>query len=190
MKKIMMLVALMAMSLGTMAQETKHEVAFTYGIASNSQILNVYEDLVKAPFSGSASQEKDWWFGPISVEYFYHLSNRFSLGAIAVYGHKGSDLYENSTKRGELSANYLTLLPGVKFSWWSNDYLGLYSKAAVGVTYRTEKADAINYSESEARLNWQLSAIGFEGGSLRVRGFAELGFGEQGVFFTGVRFKF
>lgn len=183
------MIAFMAVSLGIQAQETKHELAFTYGFASTSQVLDNYGDLVSAPFSNS-SLEKEWWFGPLGLEYFYHVSNRFSVGAVAVFGHRGGDLYEGENKRGDLSANYFTLMPGVKYMWWSTDNLGLYSKAAIGATYRNEKSDDIHYSENKIHVNYQLSAIGFEGGSFRVRGFAELGFGEQGVFFTGLRYKF
>lgn len=190
MKKIILAIVMAAMTLGAQAQGNRHEIAFTYGIASSSQVLDTYTDLVSAPFSGSVSQEKEWWFGPLSVEYFYRVSKSFSVGGIFVYGHKGSDLYEDNTKRGNLSNNYFTLMPGVKYTWWGNDNLGLYSKAAIGATYRTEKNDDIHYSESKVHLNFQVSAIGFEGGSPKVRGFAELGFGEQGIFFTGLRYKF
>lgn len=179
----------MAMSLGLQAQETKHDLAFTYGFASSSQVLDVFGDLLSAPFS-SSSIEKDWWFGPLGFEYFYHMDNRFSLGCVTVFGHRGGDLYEGNTKCGELAANYFTVMPAVKYMWWSNANLGLYSKAAIGATYRTEKIDDINYSENKIHVNGQFSAIGFEGGSLKVRGFAELGFGEQGIFFTGLRYKF
>lgn len=189
MKKLILFIAFMAMSLGLQAQETKHELAFTYGFASNSQVLDVFGDLLSAPFS-SSSIEKDWWFGPLGFEYFYHMDSRFSLGCVAVFGHRGGDLYEGNTKRGELAANYFTVMPGVKYMWWSNANLGLYSKAAIGATYRTEKSDDVDYSDSKIHVNGQFSAIGFEGGSLKVRGFAELGFGEQGIFFTGLRYKF
>lgn len=189
MKKLILFIAFMAMSLGLQAQETKHELAFTYGFASNSQVLDVFGDLLSAPFS-SSSIEKDWWFGPLGFEYFYHMDSRFSFGCVAVFGHRGGDLYEGNTKRGELAANYFTVMPGVKYMWWSNANLGLYSKAAIGATYRTEKSDDVDYSDSKIHVNGQFSAIGFEGGSLKVRGFAELGFGEQGIFFTGLRYKF
>ena len=190
MKKLIIFIAFMAMSLGLQAQETKHELAFTYGFASTSQVMDIFTDLVSAPFKGSTSQEKDWWFGPLSLEYFYHLDNRFSVGGITVFGHRGADLYEDNTKRGEVASNYFSLMPAVKYMWWSNANLGLYSKAAIGATYRTEKSDDVDYSDSKIHVNGQFSAIGFEGGSLKVRGFAELGFGEQGIFFTGLRYKF
>ena len=78
MKKLIIFIAFMAMSLGVQAQETKHELAFTYGFASTSQVMDIFTDLVSAPFKGSTSQEKDWWFGPLSLEYFYHLLLTFN----------------------------------------------------------------------------------------------------------------
>ena len=39
-------------------------------------------------------------------------------------------------------------------------------------------------------FNFQVSAIGVEVGSPKFRGFAELGYGEQGIALIGLRYKF
>ena len=39
-------------------------------------------------------------------------------------------------------------------------------------------------------FNFQASLIGVEVGNQQVRGFAEVGVGEQGIFLGGVRYKF
>ena len=63
--------------------ETKHEVAVSYGIDSNSQIIDAFEEIGGAMFGAKLENEK--FFGPISVEYFYHLQPWFGVGGIAVF---------------------------------------------------------------------------------------------------------
>ena len=100
-----------------------------------------------------------------------------------------------SDKIGESKNNYFTLMPAVKFDWLRKSHFGMYSKLAVGATLRSEEYTSKNdskrdYTDSTVHLNWQVTAIGIEAGSTTVRGFAELGTGEQGVILAGVRCKF
>ena len=87
-------------------------------------------------------------------------------------------------------------MPSVKFNWLRRHNWGLYSKLAAGATLRhsslkeKESVDAKKTTKNQAFFNFQVSAIGFEAGSENVRGFAELGIGEQGVGLAGVRFRF
>ena len=90
-------------------------------------------------------------------------------------------------------------MPSVKFNWLRKKHWGLYSKVAIGVTY----AHIVNkdYDElgknvedkmtvNDILFNFQATAIGVEAGSSHVRGFTELGLGEQGIALAGVRYKF
>ena len=176
-----------------MAQdEFKHEVAISYGALSNSQILDVFEEAITAPFQGSTTLKDDKFFGPISAEYFYHLQPWIGIGGILVYGQKKGDLYSDSDNKkiGEDKNTYLTVMPAAKFDWFRRANVGLYSKLGVGVTLRHDVSEDIDYDESNMHVNWQLTAIGVEVGSKQIRAFAELGTGEQGIFLGGIRCKF
>ena len=176
-----------------MAQdEFKHEVAISYGALSNSQILDVFEEAITAPFQGNTTLKDDKFFGPISAEYFYHLQPWIGIGGILVYGQKKGDLYSDSDNKkiGEDKNTYLTVMPAAKFDWFRRANVGLYSKVGVGVTLRHEVIEEINYDESKMHVNWQLTAIGVEVGSKQIRAFAELGAGEQGIVLGGIRCKF
>lgn len=176
-----------------MAQdEFKHEVAISYGALSNSQILDVFEEAIMAPFQGGTTLKDDKFFGPISAEYFYHLKPWIGLGGILVYGQKKGDLYSDSDNKkiGEDKNTYLTVMPAAKFDWFRRANVGLYSKVGVGVTLRHDVSEDIDYDESNMHVNWQLTAIGVEVGSKQIRAFAELGTGEQGIFLGGIRCKF
>ncbi|MBR0527471.1 MAG: hypothetical protein IJJ98_12390 [Prevotella sp.] len=177
----------------TMAQdEFKHEVAISYGALSNSQILDVFEEAIMAPFQGGTTLKDDKFFGPISAEYFYHLKPWIGIGGILVYGQKKGDLYSDSDNKkiGEDKNTYLTVMPAAKFDWLRRANVGLYSKVGVGVTLRHDVSEDIDYDESNLHVNWQLTAIGVEVGSKQIRAFAELGTGEQGIFLGGIRCKF
>ena len=71
----------------------------------------------------------------------------------------------------------------------------MYSKLAFGATLRNEKYDSDSDSskddsDSEVHVNWQASLLGMEFGGPTIRGFLELGTGEQGIALVGLRYKF
>ena len=198
MKKLLVMIAVAMMAATNVnAQngydDTKHEVAISLGGASNSQWIDVFEDLTIAMFAGKLG-DRDFT-GPFSAEYFYHVKNWFGVGGIFVYGHSTQDVEEGSMNIGEVNNNYITLMPAAKFDWLRKKHFGMYSKLAVGATYRSEKIDYKNsdhedYSENGLHVNWQISLLGIEAGSPTLRGFVELGTGEQGIGLIGLRYKF
>ena len=198
MKKILVMVAVAIMTaMNVSAQngydETKHEVAVTYGIDSNSQIIDAFETIGGALVGAKFENEK--FTGPISVEYFYHVKNWLGVGGILAYGQNKQDVYFAGDKDGVSKNTYLTMMPAVKFDWLRKKNFGMYSKLAVGATLRNEKYDSDapsgkDYSDSDVHVNWQASLLGIEAGSPTFRGFLELGTGEQGIILAGVRYKF
>lgn len=201
MKKILTMVAVAIMTAtGAQAQSydygTKHEVAVSIGLDSNSQWIDVLENASVIIVSGTKAQFEDKRFiGPLSAEYFYRLKPWLGVGGIFVYGNNKQDILFSGVKNGEITHSYYTLMPAVKFDWMRTKYFGLYSKLAVGMTLRTEDVDSDDKdvkSEEETltHVNWQASFIGAEAGSPTIRAFAELGFGEQGIIQAGVRYKF
>ena len=191
----MMAAAAMMTAMSVNAQngydDTKHEVAISYGIDSNSQIIDAFEEIGGAIVGAKFDNEK--FFGPISAEYFYHVKNWLGVGGIFAYGQNKQDVMSGKDKIGESKNSYYTLMPAVKFDWLRKKNFGMYSKLAVGATLRSEKYDGYNnsnYTDSSVHVNWQASLLGIEAGSPTVRGFAELGTGEQGIVLAGVRVKF
>ena len=76
----------------------------------------------------------------------------------------------------------------------------MYSKVGVGVSFMFEhqkdeldsnsSAKATDETDTTIIPNLQCSLLGLEGGSEAIRGFVELGFGEQGIMLAGVKYKF
>lgn len=199
MKKILLMaVAAMMATMSACAQvdEPKQEIAIGLGELSNSNIIDAFETLTGAMVGASADNED--FFGPISAEYFYHVQPWLGVGGVFVYGQMSQDLYLNGKKHGkegEIKNNYITLMPAVKFDWVRKSHFGVYSKLAIGATLRTEKIDYnkseySDYDESDLHVNWQVSLLGLDAGGTRLRGFLELGAGEQGIALIGMRYKF
>ena len=199
MKKFLVLVAVAMMTaMNVSAQngydETKHEVAITLGIYSNSQIIDAFENIGGALVG--AKFENESFTVPISAEYFYHVKPWLGVGGIFAYGQNKQDVYLLGDKDGEIKNTYLTLMPAAKFDWLRKKHFGMYSKLAFGATLRQESVTSYNLEKNPSsndvmvHVNWQVSPIGMEFGGVYLRGFAELGIGEQGTLLAGLRYKF
>ena len=179
---------------------TKHEVAFSVGAGTNSQLINDIADfstafseiivsslLTGGQIVGSTSYENERYLPAFSAEYFYHVNKVIGIGGIVAFTGQKSDMYGtiqfssgNKTEKGkigEAKRTCFSILPAVKFDWLRKKNVGLYSSGEVD-------------KDNEVIVNFQASLIGCEVGSEKVRGFAELGWGEQGFASAGLRFKF
>ena len=204
MKKFLILaVALMMGATAAFAQtdEPKNEFSVAWGGISNSQVLNTFADVLSAAFESIVNKGTKWDeaadFGTISAEYFHHVSPLVSLGAIGVYNMHNRDLEKDGKIIGSNNRSFITLLPAIKFSWLRKDSWGLYSKLGAGASLllskekadRTDTSEAFDNTKSGVMFNFQVSALGVEFGR-SLRGFVEAGFGEQGVFLLGLRYRF
>lgn len=158
-------------------------------------MLDVFTDVVSAIFGARFNNKK--FLGPFSAEYFYHVSPLVGVGGITVFNHHAQDVLQNEQVTGKRTSNYFTILPAVKFNWLRKHKWGMYSKVGLGYTraeYKTTGKDSegtyTKDSSGDNFFNFQASLVGIEAGNRNVRGFAELGFGEQGLIHGGIRFRF
>ena len=119
--------------------DTKHEVAISLGVWSNSEIIDAFENVGGALVGARFENEK--FTGPISAEYFYHVKNWLGVGGILAYGQCEQDVYFVGKKDGVSKNTYLTLMPAMKLDWLRKKHFGMYSKLAFGATLRNEKYD-------------------------------------------------
>lgn len=178
-------------------EETRHEIGISYGVVPNSVWIDVLTDVVPAIFG--EKYENGCYVGPIGVEYYYHTSPLIGVGAIAVFATNNDDGFRKEVLTSHRNKSYMTLMPSVKFDWLRKTNWGMYSKVAVGATlsrFSNQDYDTNGKLIGEKKVtndvlfNFQASLIGVEAGNRNVRGFAELGVGEQGIALAGVRFKF
>ena len=112
--------------------EPKNEFALGYGAISNSNVLDVFTDVVSAIFGARFNNKK--FLGPFSAEYFYHVSPLVGVGGITVFNHHAQDVLQNEQVTGKRTSNYFTILPAVKFNWLRKHKWGMYSKVGLGYT--------------------------------------------------------
>lgn len=199
---------------------TRHEVGVTVGAGSITEIFSGIADFTEIAISSVVSTVitggaytahytygDESYIPTISAEYYYHVNNVIGLGGYVALNGMSRDMYfewtdNNSGSRhkdkvGTAKRRNVSIIPTVKFDWLRKKYIGLYSKAGVGISilYETQKDDidkpgATDYSSTDVIPNIELTFFGFEAGSQSWRGFAEYGLGEQGIICAGLRYKF
>ena len=177
--------------------ENRHEIGISYGAIPNSVWIDVLTDLIPAMFGETFNNHH--YVGPVGLEYYYHTSPLVGVGAVAVFASNNEDGFHNEIQTSHMTKSYFTFMPSVKLDWLRKHNWGMYTKLAVGATYthftdqdydnNGKKTDDKTVSK-DMIFNFQASLVGIEAGNDHVRGFAELGVGEQGVVLGGVRFKF
>lgn len=192
-----------SISIETLAQEftPKHEFAISYGAAPTTTWAKLGEAVISAAvsglFGGNYKYEDTSWFGPISGEYFYHLSPAFSVGAIVCFSQDNDDILYKKEKIGDRTTTFWTAMPALKWDYVRSKNFGMYMKLAAGYTLQqncekyTDQSDQTTKEETSTSgmINIQASLLGMEVGSSSIRGFFELGFGEQGIVLAGLRCK-
>lgn len=178
-------------------EETRHEIAVTYGAVPSSLWFDVFANVIPSIFG--EKHDNTQYIGPIGMEYFYHTSPLVGVGAVAVFSTNNEDTYRNETLSKHKLRSYYTLMPAVKFNWLRKNNWGMYSKLALGASLGHFSSQGYNENgkltgekttSNEVFFNFQASVIGIEAGNSHVRGFVELGPGEQGVALVGIRCKF
>lgn len=192
MKKILlMVVTAMMVTMNVNAQDDlKHEVGVFYGLGSASDILSTYT----SAFAAAAGDQSSWW-GPVGVEYYYHLTPVVGLGAVAEYAK--CKAIDNKTHKKDLSESFITVMPSVKFNWLRKKHFGMYSGLSAGIMFLSLSAnDDVKASDPDAKdetlaaFMFQVTALGAEFGGEAFRGFIEAGLGEKGLLCAGLRYKF
>ena len=180
MKKMMMIAAMLVASLSMNAQDDdlKNEIGVYYGFGAASDIVSTITTTISKSFS--SSDQSGFW-GPVDVEYYYHVTPVVGVGAMAsIAGCKwGED--------GECKTKYYTVMPAVKFDWLRKTHFGMYSGLAAGIMIVSDSFK--DESKSKVFFMGQLTALGAEFGGQQLRGFTELGFGERGMLTLGLRYK-
>ena len=189
-KFFVFLLAAVMVSMNVKAQdEPKHEIGVFYGFGSFSNVISEYG----TAFTVAVGDQTDYW-GPVGVEYYYHISPLVAIGGIAEYaGCKWDSPYYI---KGALSSGYFTVMPSLKLNWLRKPNFGMYSSFSAGVLIYNLAADdtlknngAKPTEETLANFMFHVTALGVEFGK-SLCPFAELGIGEKGILCAGLRLKF
>ena len=190
MKKIIVTMCVALFSMGAQALDCKNEIGLFYGLGSASNLFSI----ITSSISAAAGDQSSFW-GPIGVEYYYHVSPVVGVGAVATYA--GCKAEDKRTSKDDLTETFITVMPSVKFNWLRKKHFGMYSAISAGVMFvsvncndNAKAADPDAKDETLASFMFQATAVGAEFGGEQLRGFVEAGIGEKGQLCAGLRYKF
>ncbi len=184
---------------------TKNEISVSYGTLSNSEWIEVFQEVVTVMFGGKTKQKSA--VGPISAEYFYRVSPVVAVGAVGSIASYKDDILSKEVpdatdatgatveiKTGDYTRTYLSFMPAAKFNWLRKKHFGMYSKIAAGISLLNTNMKDVDPTvatekNKDVAFNFQASLLGIEAGG-QLRGFAEFGMGEQGAILIGIRYNF
>ena len=190
MKKLFVTLCVALFSMVAQAQDSKNEIGVFYGLGSASNLFSI----ITSSISAAAGDQSSFW-GPIGVEYYYHVSPVIGVGAVATYA--GCKAEDEKTHQDDLTETFISVMPSVKFNWLRKKHFGMYSAVSAGLMIVSVKcndnakaADSNAKDESLATFMFQGTALGVEFGGEQFRGFVEAGIGEKGQLCAGLRYKF
>ena len=170
-----------------------NEVSLSYGQGSIGQGIYLFADVFAVIFSlGHATVDNPVFTGEVSTEYYHYFNNTIGVGGIVTGEWMGGNMIDQNKSEddpnritGRFDMVYVSLMPAVKFSWFNHNHVGMYSKVAVGGSL------VLNNNEApQPMVAFQLSPVCCDFGDETWRGFAELGFGNQGILNLGVKYIF
>ena len=187
MKKLFFLLVFLTATLAANAQPPyKNEVAIGTGMIATSDLQSIGYRLVRSLMNLTADEDNPVETvnsGCNSAEYFHYLGDLVAVGGVLAY-------HNFSVKQTDYQTHFTSysLMPAVKLSWYNRDHFSSYSKLAVGASVLHE----VSNEEATNRItfNGQITFLGIDAGWKRFRLFGEIGFGQQGLAMTGLRYRF
>ncbi|MCQ2288787.1 MAG: hypothetical protein MJZ74_06780 [Muribaculaceae bacterium] len=148
---------------------------------------------------GLTGSDYDRFSPSVSLGYMRRLSPVWSVGATITYVHENEQkecmaidfetgdvgLYNKHDKY-----DYCNVMATAKASWARHKTWNFYSRVGVGPSLVNRQDLYNDRKKVECVVNYQLTPVAFEVGNDKVRGFAELGFGLQGILNVGISHRF
>ena len=174
-------------------QMFKNEINFTYGQFTAPQMLYVLGEVFGAAFSlGHFSTDNTVFLGAFGLEYFCSANEWFAYGANLLLDYSTSDSYSvdkdgNKTFNGKYNLGWASVMPSAKFKWLRRERITLYSKLSAGPGMIFSNGGSLM---DKLTVSFQVTPIGMAVGKGSIKGFAEIGFGMQGIVNVGVQKRF
>lgn len=126
--------------------------------------------------------------GAWTLSYSCRIKKWFEVGgALSYYGYYTSTFsnFDNSKLYG-YNLHYISVMPTFRFSWLNRPFVRLYSTIGLGVMVEAERW---LHRSTNLYLSAQFTPVGIAVGK-SLFGFAELGFGTQGMALVGIGYRF
>ena len=174
----------------------KHEVSLQYGYVTAPEFALMFAGIFGTLFSlGTASMSEIKCTGEISGQYYHRLGERWMVGCAGGYEHAGLSFEdsEGNVRPASVNGHFMSLLPSAKLYWNSKMHFAMYTKVQAGATMTVmPDDDDENHQKADlgCYISFNLVPAGMEFGGESLRGFAELGFGTQGIISVGLKKTF
>lgn len=184
----------------TAKSKPTHHMAFQAGVATLPQILNGLGEVFYYAFSaGSNRYTNKTRTGGLYAQYHYSPNRQIRFGASVGLDNQQGDIERESstnlyTKYGAYYNKTKTIGLECLFVYNKNERTKLYGKIGLGMHEFSQTVTYVNpmMPDASVRYNYfsgQLTPIGIEIGR-ELSGFAEFGFGYNGILSAGIRGKF
>ena len=161
--------------------EPQHEIRLTVGAFPICE--NWYIPTDETIRKGSIYTAGAW-----TLSYAYRFRKWIDAGvALTYYGEYTSlhDNFDNSLIE-RLERHRIAIMPSVRFTWVNRELVRLYSTLNIGILFDSRReTSTLSRTDSAA----QCTPIGIAVGR-SLFGFAEIGFGTQGIFMAGIGYNF
>lgn len=205
-----LLPCLLLLSQGLMAKDyvtrkgyelPKNEISVQYGFYTIPSAIGILGGaIVGLASKGNAEITMPGEFG---VEYYRRVHRNIMVGAVLGYEYFAWDTFSETTladgsvnrvRDGRTHNNFISIMPAVKFAWFSYPNVSMYTKLAVGLCVEASREKGGEPStDAGATVAYQLSPVGIDFGGRHLKGFVELGcyiYGFQGAISGGLRYSF
>lgn len=140
----------------------------------------------------SSVRSRMHYAGSYSIAYVYRFNRLVSFGLTAVWALNYDNIKDiDSGIRYTDYNHYIGFMPTVRLHWFNSRWVELYSAGGIGVGVDYYKSNKPNdsYHDAAFNLRGQITPFGITVGR-RLFGFAEFGYGAQGIIVGGIGYKF
>lgn len=183
-----------------------NEMSVGYGFVSVPDIALGFAGIFGTALTGGLARVHDISStGTAALEYDRFLGRHVAVGGMVTLEHasitfdqydgkdeNGNNKYSPGSPQGTV---FLSVMPVVKLPWFYKEHVSMYSKAGAGLATSfggdksSSSSDEASDKDSNISFALQASLVGIDFGSVKYRGFVELGFGMQGLVSFGFRYS-
>lgn len=174
----------------------QHEVSLQYGYVTAPEIALMFAGIFGTLFTlGTYSIDEITCTGEITGQYYHNLGERWMVGCAGGYEYANLSFKdkEGNPTQSSVNGHFMSLLPSAKVYWNNYRHFAMYTKMQVGATMTVmpdTEQENLSVSDLGCYFSFNLVPAGMEFGGESLRGFAEIGFGTQGIVSIGLKKTF
>lgn len=174
----------------------RNEISLNYGVVGAQDIstffISILDDVFTYP--GNEVNTLEGTTGIIGVSYHYLVNRKLSLGMHFNYDRARFNVINAQDQQigDDFIIEYYGILAQADIYYFNHRQMGIYSGFGVGLLLSSSSSSNSSYSAkhvTHTNFAWHINAIGLRVGN-RFAGFAELGFGYEGLLRAGVSVRF